>query len=316
MIRSLEQLPSNVKGSVLAIGNFDGVHLGHRVLISELLTMARRHGAPAMIFTFDPPPMRLLRPEPWPSPLTWMERRVELLTDLGIEHVIAYPTTPELLDLDAESFFRKILIEELGIRGMVEGPNFRFGRDRGGDIAMLGRLCRDHHLDFSVVEPQRIDNEWVSSSSIREAIEAGEIARANQALGAPYRLRGIVEPGVGRGRKIGFPTANLGAIPVLVPARGVYAGRVVRAQWNDGRSAPETLWRSPAAIHIGPNPTFGEDSDKVEIHLIGFAGDLYGAKLEVEIVRRIRSVIRFAGLDELLLQIQRDLQAVTMALSE
>jgi riboflavin kinase/FMN adenylyltransferase len=315
-IRSLDELPKSAQGSIVAIGNFDGVHRGHRTLISELLRCARENDAPSMIFTFDPPPLRLLRPGPWPQPLTWMERRVELLTQMGVDYVVAYPTSASLLELDAESFFQKILVDELGVRGMVEGPNFRFGKDRGGDVDLLKQLCAQHGLAFSIVEAQRMDGEWISSSSIRDAIEAGHIEQANQALSEPYRILGTVVTGAGRGRTIGFPTANLGNIPVLIPAHGVYAGRVVRANRKDQQSLPNTLLNAPAAIHIGPNPTFGENCDKVEIHLIGVSADLYDASLEVEITHRVRSVRKFSSKDELLKQIQADLRSVTLALSE
>jgi riboflavin kinase/FMN adenylyltransferase len=316
LIRSLDKLPQSARASVVAIGNFDGVHRGHRALVTELLRIANDNSAPSMIFTFDPPPLRLLRPEPWPQPLTWIERRVELLTQLGIDYVIAYPTSASLLELDATSFFQKILIDELGVRGMVEGPNFRFGKDRGGDVDLLKQLCSQHRLAFSIVEPQRIDGDWISSTSIRDAIEAGQIEQANQALGEPYRIQGTVVTGAGRGRTIGFPTANLGNIPVLVPAHGVYAGRVVRANRKDANPNLDALLNAPAAIHIGPNPTFGENCDKVEIHVIGISADLYDASLEVEITHRVRSVKKFASKDELLQQIQADLQSVTRALSE
>jgi riboflavin kinase/FMN adenylyltransferase len=316
LIRSLDFIPEAARGGIVAIGNFDGVHRGHRALVSELVRFASVLQAPALIFTFDPPPLRLLRPPPWPQPLTWMERRVELFTPLGVDHVIAYPTTTQLLNLDAEAFFEKILVEQLRVRGIVEGPNFRFGKDRQGDVEYLRRLCQQREMTLSIVEPQCIDGNWISSSSIREAIEAGRIEQANRALNEPYRILGTVESGVGRGRTIGFPTANLGGIPVLVPARGVYAGRIVRARWSDGRTAPEALIGAPAAIHIGPNPTFGEHADKVEIHVLDFSADLYGASLEVEILHRIRAVKKFADKEELLQQIEADLRSVTLALSE
>lgn len=315
-IRSVDELPKSARGSIVAIGNFDGVHRGHRALVAELLRVAKDHAAPSMIFTFDPPPLRLLRPGPWPQPLTWMERRVELLTQLGVDYVVAYPTSVGLLELDAESFFRTILIDELGVSGMVEGPNFRFGKNRGGDVDLLQHLCAQHGLAFSIVEPQRIDGDWISSSSIREAIEAGHIEQANRALGEPYRIQGTVVTGAGRGRTIGFPTANLGNIPVLIPAHGVYAGRILRANRNGEPSFPNALLKAPAAIHIGPNPTFGENCDKVEIHVIGHSADLYDASLEIEITHRIRSVKKFASKDELLEQIHADLRSVTLALSE
>lgn len=316
LIRSLEQFPERARGAMVAIGNFDGVHRGHRALIAELVRAAHLHKVPSLVFTFDPPPLRLLRPGPWPQPLTWMERRVALLTQLGVDYVVAYPTTQQLLELDADAFFQKIILEELQARGMVEGPNFRFGKGRGGDVQLLERLCAANRMRLAIVEPQMIEGEWISSSSIRESIENGRIESANQALGDAYRICGTVEGGAGRGRSIGFPTANLGGIPVLIPAHGVYAGRLVGITRGDDQSPPNLAFPVSAAIHIGPNPTFGERADKVEIHLIGVSADLYGARLEVEIVQRIRSVMKFSSKDELLQQIRSDLQSVALALSE
>jgi riboflavin kinase/FMN adenylyltransferase len=316
LIRLLNDLPTEAYGAIVAVGNFDGVHLGHRALASEVIRTARRMGVASLIFTFDPPPLKLLRPGPWPKPLTTMERRAELLMDLGIDFVVAYSTDMELLQLDAVAFFNKIIRDALHAAGMVEGPNFRFGKERIGDVQLLRQLCSEHGLSLSIVEPQTVGKDWISSSSIREAIEAGEIDRANTSLVEPYRIVGSVETGVGRGRTLGFPTANLGSIPVLLPAHGVYAGRVVRARMPSNRAVPPELNRSLAAVHVGPNPTFGEDATKVEIHILDFSGDLYYATLEIEIVARIRAVKKFTNKEELLRQIQSDLQCVTQVLSE
>lgn len=316
LIRSLDELPSEARGAMVAVGNFDGVHRGHRVLVSEVVRAARDCGAPSLIFTFDPPPLKLLRPGPWPQPLTTMERRAELLAALGIDYVVAYPTNRELLQLEAVAFFDQIIRSALHATGMVEGQNFRFGKDRVGDVELLKQLCSQHGLSLSIIEPQKIGNEWISSSSIREAIEVGEIERANESLVEAYRIRGMVEQGAGRGRTLGFPTANLGSIPMLLPAHGVYAGRVVYAEMpTNGNVAPDPVG-APVAVHIGPNPTFGEDATKVEAHILSYTGDLYGALLEVEILSRIRTVKKFASKEELLQQIQSDLQSVAKVTSE
>jgi riboflavin kinase / FMN adenylyltransferase len=305
LIRSLDSFPTRWRGGVLSIGNFDGVHRGHRALIQRVRSMATSLTAPAMVFTFDPPPLRLLRPDVSPAPLTWMDRRAELLHRLGVDMSIAYPTCLELLKLDAVSFFERVLVGELGIRGLVEGPNFRFGKDRKGDVGLLETLCRRHGMEFEVVEAEMDGDLWYSSSLIREWIERGEIQRANAALVEPYRLLGIVGHGAARGRTLGFPTANLEQLPVLVPAHGVYAAKVVGAS-----KSIDTLGIA-AAVHIGPNPTFGEHATKVEAHLIGFHGDLYGQALELEIHGRVREVQRFASKEALLAQLQSDIESVS-----
>jgi len=309
LIRALEELPRAARGAVVAIGNFDGVHRGHRALVSELRRMASQIDAPSMIFTFDPHPMRLLRSAPWPLPLTTLDRRAYLLAQLGVDYTLAYPTSEALLSLDAIGFFEKVLVTELGVRGLVEGPNFRFGKDRNGDVSLLRSLCRDRGIEFHVVEAQRnADASWISSSAIRDALEQGSLETANRALLEPYRISGAVVHGAARGRTIGFPTANLEQIPVLIPAHGVYAGRVVDSSVQ--RESPVGL---AVALNIGPNPTFGEDASKVEAHVLGYSGELYGEFLEIELVERIRDVRRFDSKQDLQHQLTEDLRKVELA---
>lgn len=304
LVRSIASLPASLRGSVLSIGNFDGVHRGHRALCRQLRSMAQRFGAPSMVFTFDPPPLKLLRPSHSPIPLTWMERRAELIGSLGIDATIAYPTDRALLELDAKAFFHKVLVSELGIRGIVEGPNFRFGKDRRGDVELLKTLCEENSIAWELADEERDGEVLMSSSLIREWIEQGNMQRANHGLVEPYRIVGKVGHGAARGRTLGFPTANLESIPVLIPAHGVYAARVVRAP--DACNAVGAA----VALHIGPNPTFGEDAAKVEAHLLGFSGDLYGQLLELEILAQVRGVQRFASKDALLSQLHRDIESV------
>lgn len=309
LVRSIASLPDRLRGSVVSIGNFDGVHRGHRLLCRRLRSLAQTLGAPSMVFTFDPPPLKLLRPTHSPVPLTWMERRAELIGSLGIEATIAYPTDAALLELDAKAFFEHVLVTELGIRGIVEGPNFRFGKDRRGDVALLKALCEEHSIAWELAEEERDGEVLMSSSLIREWIEQGDMQRANRGLVEPYRIVGNVGHGAARGRTLGFPTANLEAIPVLIPAHGVYAARVVRAP-----DSPDALGAA-VALHIGPNPTFGEDAAKVEAHLLGFSGDLYGQLLELEILDQVRGVQRFASKDALLDQLHRDIGRVESIVS-
>lgn len=295
----------DLRAGAVSIGNFDGVHLGHARIIERLVAQARAVGGPAVVFTFDPHPVRLLRPEQAPPPLTWTDRKVELLAKLGVDCVVAYPTDRELLGLPATSFFTQIVCEQLQAQALVEGPNFFFGRDRQGNVDTLGQLCRAAGITLEVVEPLVIDGQLVSSSRIREAITAGRIDEARECLTQPYRIRGMVTHGAARGAKLGFPTANLAAIDTLVPGAGVYAGRAM------ARGATR-----PAAIHIGPIPTFGDPLPKVEVHLLNFSGTLYGEPLEVDLLTRLRHVQAFANVEELKTQLRQDVAMVRKLLGD
>jgi riboflavin kinase/FMN adenylyltransferase len=287
-----------LRRGAVTIGNFDGVHRGHARIVQRLIETAKSVGGPAMVFTFDPHPVRLLRPEQAPPPLTWTDRKAELLAELGVDAVIAYPTDEALLKLSPEQFFQQIVREQLAARAMVEGPNFFFGRGRGGDIRLLGELCAASDMTLEVVEPLVEEGEFVSSSRVRDLIQSGDVAAAAQMLTCPYRIRGLVTHGAGRGHKIGFATANLEGIDTLLPSPGVYAGRAI---------APAGTW--PAAINIGPNPTFGENALKVEVHLIDFSGSLYGLPLEVDFLARLRDIQPFASISELVSQLAKDVEA-------
>jgi len=302
LFRSLDDLPIGLRGGAVAIGNFDGVHVGHARIIQRLLAKAKEVSGPSIVFTFDPHPVRLLRPDKAPPPLTWTDRKAELLADLGVDAVIAYPTDEALLSLSPEEFFARIVRQELAAQAMVEGPNFYFGKHRAGNIELLAQLCRTAGMQLEIVEPLVMDGDIVSSSRIRALIAAGEVAQARELLTEPYRIRGMVTHGAARGQKIGFPTANVDAIDTLLPAHGVYAGRGY---------VGEDRW--PAAINIGPAPTFGENAVKVEAHLIGFHGSLYGEPIAVDFLSRLRGVQTFAGALALKVQLAADIAATLAA---
>lgn len=320
LLRTLADFPPELRGGAVAIGNFDGVHRGHARIVERLRRRAGEVGGPAIVFTFDPHPVRLLRPESAPPPLTWTDRKAELLAELGVDAMIAYPTDEALLRLSAEEFFRQIVVERLAARAMVEGPNFCFGRNRTGTIAVLAELCRAAALGLEVVEPIVLAGDegeaFVSSSRVRALVARGDVQTAGELLTRPYRIRGMVTHGAARGSRIGFPTANLEAIDTLLPALGVYAGR---AETSSGAVSPSSgavsrprLW--PAAINIGPNPTFGEHAVKVEVHLIGFTGNLYGLPLEVDFLARLRDIRPFPSVDALKAQLAEDVaQAEALA---
>jgi riboflavin kinase/FMN adenylyltransferase len=296
IIRDLDQFPDSARGGAVAIGNFDGVHLGHVRIVERLLQRARELSGPATVFTFDPHPVRILRPEQCPPPLTWTERKVQLLAAHGVDRVVAFPTTEKLLELSAADFFDQIVCKALGAKAMVEGPNFFFGHNREGTIDVLRGLTASAGMSLDIVEPYKLSGQLVSSSLVRQLIAEGNVSAAAQMLSAPYRIRGMVTHGAGRGAKLGFPTANLEAVDTLLPAMGVYAGRV----YLEGTSYA-------AAIHLGPNPTFGEAIPNVEVHVIDFDGALYGLALEVEFVERLREIVAFENEAALVKQLHADI---------
>jgi riboflavin kinase/FMN adenylyltransferase len=305
LLRTLDNLPFELLRGAVTIGNFDGVHRGHARILERLLAKASEVGGPAIVFTFDPHPVRLLRPEATPPPLTWTDRKAELLGELGVAAVIAYPTDEALLALSPQDFFNRIVRQRLDARAMVEGPNFFFGRGRAGNIDVLGKLCEQSGITLEIVQPLELSGQYVSSSRVREAVAAGNVDLARQLLTRPYRIRGMVTHGAGRGAKIGFPTANVSAIDTLLPGQGVYAARAITTSGT---------W--PAAVNIGPNPTFGENAFKVEVHLIGFAGSLYGQPLEVDFLARLRSIQPFASVTVLKEQLARDVTAAERIASD
>jgi riboflavin kinase/FMN adenylyltransferase len=261
--------------------------------------MAESIGGPAVAVTFDPHPIALLAPDRLLPLLTTPADRAELLQAAGADHVVVLRTTPELLRLDAVEFLDRILGSALEARAVIEGFNFRFGRGRTGDLEFLGSWCRRGGIRFAVLARQAVDCAVVSSSRVRTALESGDVKLAARLLGRSYRLRGIVGVGAKRGRTLGFPTANLTSPATLVPGDGVYA---VRVQLDDG-----VTW--PAAANIGPNPTFGEQARKLEAHLLGFEGDLYGQPLAVDFIARLRDTRPFAGAAELVEQLRVDVVA-------
>lgn len=298
VLRGFES-PASYRNGFVSIGNFDGVHCGHQAMVSALVARAREQKVPAVALTFDPHPIELLRPYAAPPRLTTIAHRAELLQRFGVDCVIVLPTTPRFLTMTAEDFFQTIVRTELQARGLVEGPNFFFGKNRSGSITMLRGLCTAHQLELDVIPPVIVDEQLVSSSVIRSLIEAGDLTESVRLLGHSYRLSGIVGRGAERGRELGFPTANLMEVTNLVPGDGVYAGMTTAAGTG-----------FPAAVNIGPNPTFGESARKIEVHLLDFQGDLYGTPLNVDLFQRIRDVRKFASVDDLKTQLRQDLAKV------
>ena len=304
--RTADDLDEQFRAGAVSIGNFDGVHRGHAVLVSRLCQMAASLGGPAVAVTFDPAPAAILRPGCVPPQLTTIERRTQLLKQCGVDRVVVCKTDRDLLNQTPEEFFLRLVISELAALGMVEGPNFYFGRNRAGDTQLLGKLCEERGIELEIVEPQADSASIISSTRVRELLVYGNVDDANRLLTAPYRLKGTVVHGAARGREIGFPTANLSNVATLVPGPGVYGCRVLL---GDGQSIA-------AATHIGPNPTFGDDGVKIEVHLLDFERDLYGADLEVDFIARVRGVVKFDSRSDLIQQLQRDIAVIRARVSQ
>lgn len=294
--------------SVVAIGNFDGVHLGHQAVAKRATDLAHRLDAPSIALTFDPhPSVALGRPKP--PMLTTNERRARLLAG-HVDRVHVEPFTLAFSELAPERFVRDLLSSKLGATGIVVGHDFRFGKGRAGDGEMLQRLG-EGTFTCEIVSQQQASGVTVSSSRIRQHVVAGELAHARALLGRPHALTGTVLHGAERGRTIGFPTANLGTPPEVLPPHGVYAAFVSEVR-KDGRT---TSHLGEAVLNLGVRPTVANDAQPtLEVHLLDFSRDLYGSDLVVHLVSFVRAERRFSGLPELKAQLENDALAAREAL--
>lgn len=284
----------------LAIGVFDGVHLGHRAVLQRALDDARRGGGTAVAVTFDPHPIRVLRPESAPRLLTSTAHKLQLIRTFGVAQPLVIPFDREFAATPPEDFIRALAAASRPLREICVGHEWSFGKGRAGNLALLGKMGAELAFDEVGVPAVTIDGEIVSSTLIRHAIEAGELARAARFLGREFTVLGTVVRGGQLGRKLGFPTANLAAHNEQFPPNGVYAVKVQRA---------EAVWRGVA--NIGVRPTLENSSGErvLEVHLLDFAGELYGEDLEISFQRFLRTEQKFAGLDALKAQIARDVIA-------
>jgi riboflavin kinase/FMN adenylyltransferase len=293
-------MPVACRGGVLTIGNFDGVHVGHQALLGEAARQARAQACPSVAVTFDPHPVQLLRPDRLEPLLTSVADRTALLQQYGVDHVLILQTSGALLQLSGHEFFERIIVQEMGARALVEGFNFGFGRGREGTIEVLRKLCTKNNVKLTLLSPHEALGAPVSSSRVRADLLAGAVDVVRELLGRPYRITGVVGTGQKRGATLGYPTANLHEVATLLPGNGVYAVRAL----HEGKA-----WT--AAANLGPNPTFGEDARKIEAHLLGFAGSLYGQRLSLDFFKKIRDTKPFASAEELIGQIQKDVADVS-----
>jgi riboflavin kinase / FMN adenylyltransferase len=285
--------------SVVTIGNFDGVHRGHRVLLRRAVDTAADRGLRAVAMTFDPHPAAVLRPGSEPPRLQSLDDRIASLADTGVDLVAIVPFDHALAALSPQEFVAQVLVGGVGVERIVVGTNFRFGNRAAGDVVTLVEQGEEHGFSVEAVTLHELEGVPLSSSAIRERLVAGELAWPTAALGRPFSVQGEVVTGEGRGRTIGVPTANLD-VPagLLVPGNGVYAGHA-----TDG----ERTW--PAVTNVGVRPTFDGANRSVEVHLLDTEVDLYGRAVRFTFEHRLRGEQRFDGPDALVAQIRRDIAA-------
>jgi riboflavin kinase/FMN adenylyltransferase len=295
IVRGLPSVPPEPRPSAVALGVFDGVHLGHRAILGAAVVHAREAGIPAVACTFDPHPMEVLQPGRAPLAITTLDERLALIQGCGLDAAVVLPFTRELAAMEPEAFVKDVLVTRLGAREIVVGFNHRFGRGARGDVGMLRSLGERLGFRTHVAEPLTVEGVAVSSTEIRAALQRGDLDAAARLLGRPYTLHGTIGHGAGRGRTLGFPTANLlPTRPVLV-APGVYACMAEVAGQKER-----------AVVNVGVRPTFGEATLAVEAYLLDFSGNIYGQTMTITFVSRIREERRFPSVEALRAQIQAD----------
>lgn len=289
-------VPDALRGAVAALGNFDGFHLGHQAVAGEAIAQAKAAGKPAIIATFDPHPVRFFAPDaPW-FRLTTLDQRQRLFEAAGADAMLVFEFDASLANTTAEDFIVALLVERLGLSGVITGEDFTFGKGRGGNIDVLRDLGAAHGLRATAMGPVKDESGVISSSRIRDALKAGDCATATRLLTRPFTVEGVVQHGDKNGRLLGFPTANIDMAHYLRPRYGIYA---VRGRLPDGRVLD-------GAANLGIRPSFDPPKELLEPHFFDFAEDLYGQTIEVEFHTFIRGEAKFDSMDDLMAQMQAD----------
>ena len=284
-------VPAPLRGSVMALGNFDGFHVGHQAVVGRAVELARAQGRPVIVATFDPHPMRLFRPDAPSFRLTTLDQRQALFARAGADAMLVFEFTPQLAALDPAAYVA-LLTDQLGVAAVVTGEDFTFGKGRSGNVDSFARFG----LPAQAVAPVMDGEGVISSSRIRTALQSGDCATATRLLTRPFTIRGMVQHGDKLGRTIGFPTANIDMGPYLRPAYGIYA---VRGLLADGRVLD-------GAANLGIRPSFDPPKELLEPHFFDFAESLYDQEIEVQLIRYLHGEIKYDGLDALMAGIARD----------
>lgn len=306
IIRDRSNLKPRHRGSAVTIGNFDGVHVGHQAILSELRKQALMRGVPPVVVTFEPTPREYFSPDTAPPRLTGFREKYEMLDYHGMERMLVLRFDAALAALPAERFIDEILVDGLGVEYLVIGDDFRFGRDRAGDFAMLRDAGRRHDFDVAATPTQTYRGERVSSTRVRKALAAGDLELARELLGRMYRMCGKVVPGDRIGRQLGYPTANLRRAEGRLPVQGIFLVRVYGLE-------DEPVYGAASA---GTRPTVDGKRNQLEVHLFDFDRDIYGRTIEVEFLEKLRDEERFADLDALREQIRLDVNDARLRMLE
>lgn len=297
-------VPAHLRGGIVALGNFDGFHRGHQAVVGRAVERARAEGRPAIVATFDPHPMRYFRPQTPPFRLTTLDQRERLFGEAGADAMLVFGFDAALAGLPARAFAEQRLVELIGAGGVVTGADFTFGKGRDGDVTVLRALGDELGFSVDTVAPVEAGDEVISSSRIREALQAGKPREAAALLTRPFAIQGVVEPGAKLGRELGYPTANLQLGNYLRPRYGIYA---VRGRLPDGRILD-------GVANLGIRPSFDPPVELLEPYFFDFSGDLYGQTIEVELIEFLRDEAKLDSLDALKAQIAADCEAARAAL--
>lgn len=293
----LDALPRRSRGTVVTVGSFDGVHLGHQAVLEEIARRAEAAGRESVLVTFEPHPLEVVNPQAAPLLLTTGPERREILAQTPLDLAYFLRFDRHVAGMSPEEFVRIVLLERCGVRELVIGHDHGFGRGRSGDVETLRRLGAVYGFEVDVVAPVDFGDQHVSSSRVRRAVAGGDLVSAARMLGRPYTVSGVVGQGDGRGRQLGVPTVNLTDVPPqkLLPPDGIYA---VEVEWRGGRAG--------GMMHQGPRPTFADGRRALEANLFDFEGDLYGQWVRITWVKRLRDVEHFASVQQLMEQMERD----------
>jgi riboflavin kinase/FMN adenylyltransferase len=289
-------IPDSLKGSIVALGNFDGFHLGHQAVVGRAVQRAFHERRPVIVATFDPHPVRYFKPELPPFRLTTLDQRERLFAHAGADAILVFEFGPKLAAMDAEEFVAEVLAKQIGAAGVVTGNDFTFGKGRTGDTQLLKSLGTQHGVIAEAVPQVLVDGVRVSSGRIREALIAGDSGTATRLLSRDYAIEGMVQKGDARGREFGYPTANLVLGDYQRPRYGIYA---VRVTLDDGSERP-------GVANLGVRPTFDPPQELLETHLLDYSGDLYGRCMEVGLHAFIRPELKFDSIDALVAEMRRD----------
>jgi len=305
LITDLTKINKKFDSSIITLGNFDGLHLGHQELIRKIILRAEETGGLSMVVTFRPHPLKILAPEKCPPLISIYEEKIQLLEKLGIDVLVKIPFTLDFSAMEPRDFVKNILVDLLGAKEIFVGYNYRFGKGRKGNIRMLRDLGKELGFIVREIEQVSLNGEVISSTRIRQLLINGEVEYAAKLLGRPYTLCGIVVKGDGRGRGLGFPTANLASRHAIIPSNGVYAVRLfVRDNYYNG------------IVNIGMRPTFDAKSLAIEVHIFDFDEDIYGEEMTVYFAGKIREERKFSSAEALIGQITKDISAAKTILAK